>query len=80
MNEETTRQPVQGPRGPFVRPPDSGRSGSRSTGFWVVIGGIIVLMFVVVILLAMRDFPPAGTTGDTNVQQQTAPDASRPNQ
>lgn len=80
MNEETTRQPVQGSRGPFVRPPGSGRTGSQSTGFWVVIGGIIVLMFVGVILLAMRDFPPAETPADTDVQQQTAPDASRPNQ
>jgi hypothetical protein len=80
MNEETTSQPVQGPRGPFVRPPRSGRAGSRGTAFWVVIGGIIVLMFVGVIMLAMRDLPPAETTVDTGVQQQTAPDASRPSQ
>ena len=79
MNEETT-QPVQGPRGPFVRPPASGRAGSRGTAFWVVIGGIIVLMFVAVIMLAMRDLPPAETMTDTGAQQQTAPDASRPNQ
>lgn len=80
MNEDTTRQPVQGPRGPFVRPPASGRAGSRGTAFWIVIGGIIVLMFVGVIMLAMRDLPPAETTTDTGAQQQTAPDASRPNQ
>jgi hypothetical protein len=48
--------------------------------FWIVIGGIIVLMFVGVIMLAMRDLPPAETTTETGVQQQPAPDASRPNQ
>jgi hypothetical protein len=41
--------------------------------FWIVIGGIIVLMFVGVIMLAMRDLPPAETTTDTGAQQQTAP-------